>query len=109
MDIKNNVDNVISRHVRSWFEIPISGNLEALSLPHSKYGFKFVKVSTKALQCRVNFRSKIATSPNADIRKVHQETSTQCNIKYDQYKSSRDAIKDIRQMSENRIVQMSTQ
>ena len=51
--IKNNIDNVVSKYVRSWLEIPISGSLEGLSLPHSKYGLKFVKVSTRAVQCRV--------------------------------------------------------
>ena len=107
--MKNNVDNIVSRHVRAWLEIPISGTLESLSLTRSKYGLSFIKVSTKALQCRVNFRTKLSQSPNADIRKLREDTCTQSNITYDQYKSSRDAIKAIRQMSENKIVIMSTQ
>lgn len=106
--LKNNVDNVISSYVRLWFEIPIAGTLEGISLPHSKFGFSFIKISTKALQCRVNFRCKLSTSPNADIRQMQYDSSPN-NIKYDQYKSSRDAIKDIRNTSENRILKMLSQ
>ena len=106
--LKNNVDNLITSYIRLWFEIPIAGTLEGISLPHSKFGFSFIKVSTKALKCRVNFRYKLSTSPNADIRKMKYDTSRN-NIKYDQYESSRDAIKDIRNTSENRILEMPSQ
>ena len=107
--LKNNVDNIISKYVRSWLEIPISGNLEGISLGKSKFGFNFVKISSRGFQCQTTFRNKIATSPNADIRKIHENTRGKCNIQYDQYNSTRDVIKNIRRGSEIRISKMETQ
>ena len=107
--LKNNVDNIISSYIRSWLEIPISGNLDGISLGKSKFGFNFIKVSSRAHQCQTTFRNKIAASPNTDIRTIHEKTRHKCNIQYDQYKSTRDVIKNIRMGSENRISQMKTQ
>ena len=96
---KNNIDNFVMSHIRSWFEIPISGTLEILTLDRSYYGLNLIKPSTRAFQLKTNFRKVISQSSNSDIKKIHEITKEQCNIQYDEYKNSRDAVRAIKSKS----------
>ena len=106
---KNNVDNFIMSQVRSWFEIPISCTMEIFTLSRSKYGVNLIKPSARAFQLKTNFRKVLSQSKNEDIKQLHEITRDQCNIQYDQYKSSRDAIKAIKLRSEEHVINLTTQ
>ena len=51
--------------------------------------------STRHTQCQVTFRNKLRKSGNHNIREIHKWTSN-INIQYDQFNSTRDALKHIR-------------
>ena len=101
--VKNNADNVVSKHIRSWLEIPISGTLDIIQLTKSKFGLGIVLPSTRFTQCQVTFRKALQTSTNPNIRNLHKNTSKDTNVQYDQYISTKEAIKHIRNMKEDRI------
>lgn len=102
--IKNNIDNVVSRYVRSWLELPISGTMKIISLSKQKYGINFIQVSTRYSQCQTTFRNALKTSDNNNIRYVHNNSKSKKQT-YDSYVSTKDAIKKIRSATENSIKQ----
>ena len=106
---KNNIDNFVMSHIRSWFEIPISGTLEILTLDRSYYGLNLIKPSSRAFQLRTNFRKVISQSSNSDIKKIHEITKEQCNIQYDEYKNSRDTVRAIKSKSKEHLSNLTTQ
>jgi hypothetical protein len=55
--VTQNMGNIASRFFRSWLEVPVSGTLDILTLPKSKYGFNIVQVSTRYIQCQVACRN----------------------------------------------------
>ena len=65
--------------------------------------------STKATQCRTTFRKCLNNSSNPDIRELHKETSKDTNIQYDTYKSTREAITEIRKETVSQISKLTTQ
>ena len=74
--IKQNLDNIVSRYLRLWLTIPISGTINVITLSRNKYGLSVLLTSTKATQCRTTFRLCLKHSSNPDIRGIHKDTST---------------------------------
>lgn len=107
--IKQNLDNMVSKFLRSWLTIPISGSLNLITLSRDKYGFSIIMTSSKAVQCRTTFRQILKNSPNSDIREIYKETSKNANVQYDTYKSTREVIKDIRNKTISQISKLTTQ
>ena len=101
--VKNNVNSIASKFIRSWLEIPISGTLDILQLTKSKFGLGLVLPSDRFTQCQVTFRNSLKNSTNSNIRKIHSDTSKDRNIQYDQYLTTKDALKKIRNMKEERV------
>ena len=101
--VKNNIDNIVSRYIRSWLEIPISGTLDIVQLTKRKFGLGVVLPSTRFTQCQVTFRKSLQNSTNPNIRNLYKLTSKDTNVQYDQYISTKDALKQIRGMKEDRI------
>ena len=106
--IKQNLDNVVASYVRKWLEIPISGTLDIVALGRAKFGLNFTSVSARFAQCQVTNRKCLSESRNKDIRTIHNKTSSHTNIQYDQHQSTRDALKAIRDGTEERIVKSLT-
>ena len=73
--IKNNVDNIVSRYVRSWLEMPISGTLKIISLSKQRYGINFIPVSTRYSQCQTTFSNALKTSSSKNIRHVYTKSN----------------------------------
>ena len=107
--IKQNLDNLVSKHLRLWLSIPISGTLDVITLSRDKYGLNVVMTSSKTVQCRTTFRQCLKHSTNPDIRELHKNTSENTNIQYDTYKSTREVIKDIRNKTITHISHLTTQ
>ena len=89
--MKNNIDNIVSRYIRLWLEIPVNGTLNIVTQSKRKFGLGV----TRHTQCQVTFRNKLRKSGNHNIREIDKSTSN-VNIQYDQFNSTRDALKHIR-------------
>ena len=106
--VKENLDNVASQYIRFWLEIPVSGTLEIIRQSRSKFGLSVTLPSDRYTQCQVSFRNNLKSSKNVDIVEIHKVTRDK-NITYDQYRSTRDAIKCLREQSEVRIDNLTLQ
>ena len=51
--VAENVDNVASKYVRQWLELPISATRSSLVLSKSKYGINLILPSTKFMQFKL--------------------------------------------------------
>ena len=102
--VKQALDTQVCSCLRYWLDIPVSGTLNIATLTQRKYGLSIVLPSARFLQCQVTYRSRLNKSNNKDIVAIHQLTSFGRNVQVDQYKSTKEAIKDTRRKTEDRIV-----
>ena len=107
--VKQNVDNVVNKYLRRWMEIPVSGTLDICMLSKKQLGLNIIEPSTKFTQCQTVLRLKLKSSPNDDIKQIHQITSTGKNIQYDSFNNTREIVKEIRNDKKAHISTMKLQ
>ena len=101
--VTEDIDNLVSKYIRQWLELPISATLSTLVLSKSKYGFSLVLPSTIFAQCQLVFRNALKSSPNNDTNDLWSRTSSGCNIQYDQYRNTKQVLSAIQNENEDRI------
>jgi len=87
--VTENIDNIVSRYIRKWLEIPVSGTLSNVFLPINKFGLSIIPPSIRFTQCQVTLRKILKNSPNDDIQQLWRSTAAHTNIQYDAYKSTK--------------------
>ena len=102
--VVENIDNVASKYIRQWLELPISATLRSLVLSKSKYGKNLFLPSTKFIQCQVVLRNAFKSSPNSAINFLRSSSSVNCNIQYDQYRNTQKVLNAIQSDNEDRIL-----
>ena len=93
--VKETLDNIASKLIRSWLEIPTTGTLNIIRQSKNKFGLSVILISDRFTQCQVTLRNKLENSSNQDIVEIYDVTKGK-KITYDQYKYTREAINDIR-------------
>jgi len=101
--VKENLDNILCKYIRSWLEIPISGTLDILKLSKKRFGTALILPSTRFTQCQTTFRNILRNSKNSNIKETFTATSQGVNIKYDKYLTTKEALNELRGMTEDRI------
>ena len=92
--MKNNIDNIVSWYIRLWLQILVNGTLNIITQFECKFGLGVILPSTRHAQCQVTFRNKRRKSSNHNICEIHKST-TNINIQFDQFNSTRKALKHI--------------
>ena len=71
------MNSLISKYIRKWFQIPISGNISHLKFPKSQLGIGFCSISNIYNQCKITVRRILRTSVNpvSDIQQLYTITS----------------------------------
>ena len=59
--------------------------------------------STRFTQCQTTFRNTLRNSKNSNIKETFTTTSQGVNIQYDKYLTTKEALNELRGMTENRI------
>ena len=98
-----NIDPIINRFVRKWLDIPIAGTLRTVFLPKSKLGLNFYPPSVKFAQCKTVYRLALKSSPNESIKHLWKSTSTDSNLQYDAYKSTKEVIRTFHSKCEDKL------
>lgn len=80
--VKENMDNKFSKFFRKWLQIPVSGNITHLTLPHNKLGLNIKSASTIYNECKLSVRRILKCSNNVEAQKLYQ-ISTLKNINND--------------------------
>ncbi len=101
--VKENIDSVVNSYIRRWLEIPISGTLCSVFMTQNKFGLNIFPPSVKFLQCQTVLRKALKNSPNIEINELWKSTSTNKNIQYDVYTTTKEVIKDFRSTQENKL------
>ena len=112
--VTQNLQNQISKYVRKWLQIPISGNITHLRFPSSKLGIDFTCAYDVYEECKLSVRRILKTSENEDIRHLYAATSEK-NVRYDsvlnrvsvesseKYRVKQNATKELRKEKSNEI------
>ena len=101
--IKENIDSLVNSYIRRWLEIPVSGTLSTIFMTRNKFGLNIIPPSVKFLQCQTILRNALKSSPNVEINELWKCTSTNRNIQYDVYATTKQVIKDFRAKQENKL------
>ena len=68
--MKNNIDNIVSRYIRLWLEIPGNDTLNMVTQSKHKFGLGVILQSIRNTQCQVTFRNKLRKSSNHYIHEI---------------------------------------
>ena len=101
--ISENLDNIISRYIRQWLELPTSATLSSIVLSAKKFGLSFQLPSVKFQQCQTVLHSSLKSSKDEAIVRVWRNTNCVSNIQYDIYKNTKQVLKSIRTEHTNRL------
>ena len=101
--IKENIDSVVNSYIRRWLEIPILGTLSSVFMTRNKFGLNICPPSIKFVQCQTILRNALKNSPNTEINELWKTTSTNKNIQYDVYTTTKEVIKAFRSNQENKL------
>ena len=101
--VVENLDNVVSRYVRQWLDLPISATFSSLILKTSRYGINLILPSVKFVECQTIIRNALKSSPNPDIKSLWVDTSYGTNLQYDQFQNTKQILKAVQHKHEDRI------
>ena len=101
--VTENIDSVITKFLRIWLEIPVSGTLSNIFLARNKFGLNILLPSVKFTQCQTVCRNALKTSQNDSIKQLWNSTSHHTNIQYDRYTSTKDVLKEFRSEQEDNL------
>ena len=101
--VKQNIDSVVKSYIRRWLEIPISGTLCTVFMTQNKFGLNIIPSSVTYQQCQTVLRNALKNSPNVETNELWKSTSTNKNIQYDVYTTTKEVIKDFRSKQENKL------
>ena len=69
--VKQNLDNIASKFIRSWLEIPTAGTFNIIQQSKNKSGLGIILISDRLTQCQVTLRNKLKNSGNQDIAEIY--------------------------------------
>ena len=101
--VNENLDNLVSKDISQWLDLPISATLSSIILSKSQYGLNMILPSVKFSQCQTVFRNSLRSSPNDKIKSLWKSTNSGMNIQYDIYKNTKDVLKAVRSEHKHRL------
>ena len=101
--ICENLDNMVSKYIPQWFELPVGATLRTTFLSKTKFGLNIQLPSTTLTQCQVILRNALKSSTNQEVRDLWRCTSSNMNVQYDTYQNSKGVLKDSRASHEERL------
>jgi len=81
--VVQNLDNIVTKYIRQWLDLPISKTLSTLLLKKSKYGINLILPSAKFTKCQIFTGNALKTSHNLYINAMWEATSNSSKIQYD--------------------------
>ena len=78
--VRENLDSICHKRLRSLLEIPTNKLLDAVQLPKSKLGLNIIDISTKYLQSQITICKKLPTSKNNNIKFTYKYTKYRSKI-----------------------------
>ena len=80
--VTENLDNLVSRYIRSWLDRPVSATLTSLALTKNQFGLNLQMPSVKFTQCQTVARNILLSYPNPNVQALWKNTSNRTNLQY---------------------------
>ena len=80
--IVQNIDSLLGKYLRKWFQLPISSNIGHLALPLQKLGLNYKSAKSVYLKSKLSVRRILRQSKNEEIRRLYNLTSEK-NVRTD--------------------------
>jgi len=74
------LDNVVTRFVHQWLDLPTSATLSSIILPKNQFGFNLQLPSIKFIQCRTVLQNSLQSSQHDAITSLLKSNSQSMNI-----------------------------
>ena len=101
--ISENLDNIVTKYVRQWLDLPISATISSIIPSRKSFGQAFQLPSIKFQQCQTTLRSSLKSSGDETIIKLWKNTNVGTNIQYDIYRNTKQTLKSIRDEHTSRL------
>ena len=101
--ISENLDNIVTKYVRQWLDLPISATISSIIPSRKNFGQAFQLPSIKFQQCQTTLRSSLKSSGDETIIKLWKNTNVGTNIQYDIYRNTKQTLKSIRDEHTSRL------
>ena len=85
--ISESLDNIVTKYVHQWLDLPISATISSIVHSHKKFGQAFQLPSIKFQQCQTALSSSLKSSWDETLTKLWKSTSFGTSIQYDVYKN----------------------
>ena len=66
--VAENLDNLISKYIRQWLDLPIIATLSSIILSKNQFGLNLILHSVKIAQCQTVCRNSLSSSPNDEMK-----------------------------------------
>ena len=83
--VNQNVNSIVSKYIRRWLEVPVSGIVSNVYLNQNKFELSIIPPSIKFTQCQSTIRNALKSSPNDSTKHLWRLTSNHTNIQYGNY------------------------
>ena len=94
--VNENLDNLVSRYIRSWLDLPVSATLTSLAPIQKQFGLNLQMPSVKFTQCQTASRNILRSSPNANVQALWKSTITRPNLQYEIYHNTKEVLKTVK-------------
>ena len=101
--ISENLNNIVTKYVRQWLDLPISATISSIIPSRRNFGQAFQLPSTKFHQCQTTLHSSPKSSGDETIIKLWKNTTVGKNIQYDIYRNAKQTLKSIRDDHTSRL------
>ena len=103
--VTENLDNLVSRYIRSWLDLPVSATLTRLVLTKNQFGLNLQMPSVKFTQCQTFSRYILRSSPNPNVQAFWKNTRNGTNLQYDMYHNTKEVLKAVKSGNRERLTQ----
>ena len=79
------LDNVVTKYIRQWLDLPISATSSAIILSHKNFGLSLQLPSVTFIQYQTVLRSALKSSQDDTITRLWKNANCGTNIQYDTY------------------------
>ena len=101
--IYEHLENMVTKYVRQWLDLPFSATISTIILSHKRFGQAFQLPSITYQQCQTTLHSSLKSPGDETITKLWKNTNSGTTIQYDVYRNKKQALKSIRSEHTSRL------
>ena len=101
--VTENLDNLVSRYIRSWLELSVSATVTSFFLTKNQSGLNLQMPSVKFTPCQTVSRNILRSSPSLNVQALWKNTSNGANVQYEIYRNTKQVLKAVKSGNGERL------